>query len=313
MKIFTNTFLCVLLAVLTICQSGYAKNEDEQEAQQQSAGAFPETDIFLFDFNPQSDDAVLSNPVNISDRTGYDNQPFFTAAGDSILYSRSNGNQTDIYEYILSTAVHNRLTHSETSEFSPTPASDSKSISFVSERNSSIWQAERGNEDDPRWVFQESGMQEPVGYFARNVENGNILFWSRYGYSVSLINSENGTYHYVSGNAVPATPHLIPGSNNFSFVHRQANESVWIKELNPETRAIRPLTPIVASNANYAWTPDGAIVQIEGTIVYSWQEKSESEWRVIADLSEYGIKSANRIAVSPDGKKIAVVGLAVAE
>ena len=30
---------------------------------------------------------------------------------------------------------------------------------------------------------------------------------------------------------------------------------------------------------------------------------------MIADLADFGIASANRIAVSPDGKRIAVVGI----
>ncbi len=308
MKILVNVVL-VLFVLASVTINCFAE-EGGATAQEAPSSDFPETDIFLFDFDPENKNAVLNNPLNVSNRPGYDNQPYFTKGSNTFLYSRNNGNQTDIYEYLISTGDHKRLTNSKTSEFSPTPSLDNKIVSFVSERNSSIWQAARGDEDNPQWSFEASGLQEPVGYFARNLRSGDILFWSRYGYSVTLTNAAKETYHYVSGNAVPATPHLIPGTDNFSYVHRQANGTVWIKELNPLTKAVRPLTEIVGNNANYAWTPNGAIVQIEGTALYYWMEDSKNGWQLLADLSDHGLKSANRIAVSPDGKKIAVVGLA---
>jgi len=42
--------------------------------------------------------------------------------------------------------------------------------------------------------------------------------------------------------------------------------------------------------------------------VHRWREDGEG-WELLTDLSGHGIASANRIAVSPDGKRIAIVGL----
>lgn len=82
---------------------------------------------------------------------------------------------------------------------------------------------ERGHEDSPKWTMKVPNIEEPVGYFARNHTTGDILYWSRYGFNVTLTDDNKKVYHYVSGNAVPSTPHIIPGTDNFSFVHRQAN------------------------------------------------------------------------------------------
>ena len=314
MKNLLKPSLAAILA-LSINASCAAQDQPVSEAPeatteaQQAPSNFPETDIFLFDFDANASANALSQGRNVTDRVGYDNQPYFTKDSDSFVYSRDDGVQTDIYEYALKNDTHKRLTNSDKSEFSPTPSPDNTKISFVFERNNSIWHADRGQENDPRWSLETAGVEEPVGYFARNYKTGDILFWSRYGYNVTLTNAEKQAYHYVAGNAVPATPYIIPGTDNFSFVHRQANGTVWIKELNPTTKAVRPLTPIVGTNANYTWAPDGSIIQIENNTVHKWREGTENGWIEIADLSKLGIKNANRVAVSPNGKKIAIVGV----
>ena len=178
---------------------------------------------------------------------------------------------------------------------------------MVFERSNSIWQLDRNNPDDPEPVLDPQVGIEPVGYFARNYESGDIVFWSRFGYSIALAHEEKPDYFFVTGHAVPATPLMIPGTGFFSFVHRQTNEQVWIKALDPETAAVRPFTPIGGSNANYTWAPDGSILQIEGAKLFRWRDNGEG-WQEISDLADHGIASANRIDVSPDGERIAIVG-----
>lgn len=296
--------------VLTLCGSvalaGAAYAQDAKD--EAPPPAFPETEIFLLDYDASAKGDALSNGRNVTNRPGYDNQPYFTKDSATFLYSRDDGTQTDIWEYDIASGTHRQITRTPESEFSPTPSPDNRTISMVFERNNSIWQIDRATPDAPTWALEAAGVTEPVGYFARNYASGDILYWSRYGFNVALTSAEKPAYHFISGHAVPATPHVIPGSDEISFVHRQTNEQVWIKAFDPKTKAIRPLTPLVGTNANYTWTPDGAILQIEGAKVYRWREGGEG-WEVIADLADHGIESANRIAVSPDGRRIAVVGM----
>lgn len=291
-----------VFASLAIATPALAQDEDSPPP------AFPETEIFLFDYDASASNDALTGGANVTNRAGYDNQPYFTPDGASFLYSRDDGTQTDIWEYDIASATHRQVTSLPESEFSPTPSPDGTTISMVFERSNSIWQFERSAPDAPSWTLEAAGVPEPVGYFARNWDTGDVLYWSRYGFNVVLTNAEKPGYHFISGNAVPSTPHLIPGTVQFSFVHRQTNDQVWIKAFDPETKSVRPITPIVGTNANYTWAPDGSILQIEGTAVHRWREGGDG-WEQIADLVDHGIASANRIAVSPDGKRIAVVGL----
>lgn len=296
--------------ILTLCgiamlsATALAQNQDEDAP----PPAFPETEIFLFDYDAESTSDALTNGENVTNRVGYDNQPYFTKDSATFLYSRDDGTQTDVWEYNIASGMHSQVTSTEKSEFSPTPSPDNQTISMVFERNLSIWHLDRAAADAPQWSLEAAGIEEPVGYFARNHETGDILYWSRFGFNVALTHADKPIYHFITGNALPATPHLMPGTDQFSFVHRQTNQQVWIKAFDPQTKAIRPLTPIVGSNINYAWAPDGSILQIEGTNLYRWRE-GLAGWEEVADLSVHGLASANRIAVSPDGKRIAVVGV----
>ena len=49
---------------------------------------------------------------------------------------------------------------------------------------------------------------------------------------------------------------------------------------------------------------------VDGDELKTWSEASKEEgWQVIANIREHDLKSATRVAVSPDGKRLAIVGL----
>ncbi|MGB0908268.1 MAG: TolB family protein [Maricaulaceae bacterium] len=275
---------------------------------------FPETDIFLFDIDlNKTGNMMISSGENVTARKGYDNQPSFTPESKSFLYSRSGTYQTDIYEYDIESRKSRQITKTATNEFSPIVSPDNRIITYITDgagANQNIAKLNRYKPDHSAALFPSLSLREPIGYYALNHQTGDVLFWSRYGYSVSLMQSDGKTKHFVSGHAVPSTPHIIPNTNQFSFIHRQSNGEAWIKALDTKTRSIRPLIPVVGSTENYTWTPDGAILMIEDDVLYRWMESSGQGWQDIADLSGYGIKNAARLSVSPDGKRLAVVGQA---
>ena len=64
----------------------------------------PDTDIYLLNIKSSKDAFSFSDPINITDRPGYDNQPAFLPDGSGILYtSIHDDGQADIYEYIIAT------------------------------------------------------------------------------------------------------------------------------------------------------------------------------------------------------------------
>jgi hypothetical protein len=58
---------------------------------------------------------------------------------------------------------------------------------------------------------------------------------------------------------------------------------------------------------DYTWLNDSQILIGSGNKLYVYDTFLNSEWKQVADLSEYNIKDITRLAVSPDGKKLALV------
>lgn len=305
MRSIQQTLVSFTLLALLFSAVKAADNAGDERAR----AYFPHTDIFIFDLALSEGKATIADPENATDRQGYDNQPFFTPDSTSFVYSRGDDYQTDAYEYDLNTKQSTQLTASYGTEFSPTPIYDNSALLFVSDRNGSVWQGERANPNEPKWFLEASDNREPIGYFALNQKTNDLLYWSRYGFSMALVNQNDSSYHFVAGNTPPATPHVIPKTNLFSFVHRQMNEQVWIKSLDPKSKAITPLIAVNGSNYNYTWAPDQSILMIQDGVLYQAKPYIGETWSEVAILAEHGITNANRLAVSPNGKRLAVVGV----
>ncbi|MEM7455808.1 MAG: hypothetical protein AAF456_15755 [Planctomycetota bacterium] len=290
-------------------------SEDVVPEQDRKKVDYPESDLFLFELSLDGIETSVSEGRNVTARTGYENQPFFRADSRSFVFSQSDEYQTDVFEYFIESGETRQLTRSANMEFSPQPSPDNTTISFVTDgegANQSVWHVST-QRDAVQWTLEHLPEREPVGYYVWNHDTGYILYWSRYGFSMRLTHESEPLFHYVTGDAVPTTPRMIPETSKFSFVHRQGNSQVWIKELDPETLAIRPLTPVAGTNTHYDWAPDGSIMMMQGTMLFRWKENESEGWQEVADLADAGMQSATRVGISPDGSKLAVVGVPVPE
>jgi Tol biopolymer transport system component len=303
-------FLQVLISALPLLMYTQSALSEYLEAPQEApASPASLTEIFLFDLLIEGDTVSISNVVNTTKRMGYDNQPYFTPDSTTFLYSREQDSVVDVFEYVLATAEHRQVTDGANTEYSPTPSADNASMLFVSDRNGSVWRAQRSAPNAPSWLMQASDNREPIGYFAFNDKTQDFLYWSRYGFSIKLVNQSTSTYHFVAGNTPPATPHLIPQTDNFSFVHRQLNEQVVIKMIDPTTLSVTPLLTIVGDNHDYTWSQDQRIFMIQNNVLFQSKPFENGTMQAVADLSEFGIKGASRLSISPNSKHLAVVGM----
>jgi Tol biopolymer transport system component len=295
---------CAIL-MASVCFSGLLV-ADESEV----PTSIPDWEVHLFDLVESDKGYQIENGSNISSSKGYDNQPYFTPGGESILFtSDRGGSQTDIYEYFISSRKTVQVTDTKSSEYTPKTSPDNQIITFVRDGeganpDQTVWQMNRKTAEYS-WAINS---MEPVGYYHFNHETGNVFIWSRYGFSVSNLNSKQNLDTYVSGNAVPATPKQVPDTNLFSFVHRQMNGEIWIKSFNPETHAITPIAPTQGANSDYAWAPNGDLFRAEDNVLYVWKKNETSrQWTKVQDMSGLFNGTISRLAISPDGNKIALV------
>ncbi len=270
----------------------------------------PDREIHLFELSLKDGSYRLQKGINISNNKGYDNQPYFTPDNKALLFVSQRDTkqaQTDVYEYTIETKKTKQLTDTPHSEYSPKPIGDSGNVSFVSEGFNpyqTVYQLDAKTKEQT-WLLNS---KEPVGYYQYNDSTGDVLFWSRYGWSVQYLNVKTSQNRFVSGNAIPSTPQQIPNSNRFSFVHRQTNGQVWIKAFDPKDFSITPIAPILDSNYDYGWAPNGDILRFDDNKLSVWPKGNDGfSWTVGQDLSALIKGKIGRLAISDDGKYLALV------
>ena len=99
---------------------------------------------------------------------------------------------------------------------------------------------------------------------------------------------------------------IRPGRNTLTYV-RKTDDGVWIKEVDPATRAARLLTEARDRSEAIAWTPKGTLVTAAGAKLFFWEEEDD-RWIELGNLAKDGVEEITRVAVSADGRWIAVVG-----
>lgn len=264
-------------------------------------------DIYLFDIT--RDYALVEQ---LTDREGYDNQPAFTQDSRSLLFSSDRaGDQTDLFRYRIEDAELTNLTNTpDENEFSPQSYGNDRFSYVLQEGNpyQHVWHRAFGGGEAERLLTS----YVPVGYYTRN-EKG-VLFWGRYAYSLFFepagvdVGPGAGESLYVI-NQAGRSIHAVPGSDDFSFVHKQSDWSWVIKRFAPDSRAITPLATISSDNEDYCWHPDGFMITADGARLLAFEPGVDDQWRDLVELAAPGFNKGGRCAVSPDGQYLALVNL----
>lgn len=278
-----------------------------------AAQAPPGTDILIADLGTFNGVYYLvGDPKNVTRRPeAYDNQPFFTPDGRSILftsgYDDGNDGQTEIQRYYLSANRITRITRTDESEYSPTPIPGDRAFSAIRVEADSTQRLWRFTMEgmDPQVVLPDL---EPVGYHAWADPNTLLLFVLGEPSTLRLADLRTARVEIVAEN-VGRSLHKIPNRNAFSFTQRVSDDEAWITELDPNTKETTPLVRTLSGGDFHAWTPNGTLLMADGGSIYQWNPELAKGWQLIADLEGMGL-DFSRLAVSPDGTKIAVVGRA---
>ena len=93
-----------------------------------------------------------------------------------------------------------------------------------------------------------------------------------------------------------------------SFVQKTESGHDWtIRTYDMNSQQIETLVPTLKGREDLTWTPDGSLLMSDGTQIFSWiLKESTPAWKSIA-MSSAKLTGITRLAVSPDGKKLALV------
>jgi len=271
--------------------------------------SLPSTEIYVFDFKIWLDQYSISNPTNVSSNPGfYDNQPQFTPNGDSFLYtSADESGKTDIYLYDFIGNERRRITYTpEVSEYSPTIMPEKKAFSCV--------------------ILEEDGTQKLWKYFIDAPVASLISEMGKVGYhawinndqlALFIIGNNNNTLHITNldgtenkqiANKIGRDIYKIPGQNKVSYVSMETRK--WmIMSYDLKTGVVEEIIDTLPDSQDYLWTPNGLILMGDGSKLYKFDPTRDKNWVELADLTSYGLKKFDRIAVNSQVSKLAVVVL----
>lgn len=269
-----------------------------------AAAQAPSSDIFLARLELDGPGVETLGWINVTNRDGYDNQPAFTLDGTAILYTSQREGQTDIYRYDIETGAISRVTATPESEYSPTPlpsVARFSSIRVEADSTQRLWSFALDG-SDPDVVFPEIA---PVGYHAWIDSSLAVLFVL--GSPPTLVLARPGPGEgQVRAADIGRSLHPVPGRRAVSFLHRTEG-GPWISSLDPATGRITRLARPLADSEDFAWTPNGILLMGRDARLYAYDPSTDEDWRLVADLSAEGIASITRLAVSPDGRRLALV------
>jgi hypothetical protein len=264
------------------------------------------TEVFLLDISDSGGNITLSNPKNITNRKGYDNQPFFHPTLPLLYYTAMQDGQTDIWSYNLKTGVGLQITNTIDSEYSPTVTPDKKYLSCIVQRKS-------------------NGDQDLVKYNIQNPTETQIIFESqktgKIGYQAWLNNNELITFvlgepqilHYqnlstqkdiVVAPNIGRSLHLIPKQKAFSFV--QEIDKKWlIRSFNPQKNTITDIAESHSNSEHYnAWLSENIILESRNSEVFSYNI-STKQWKSVTLPDILPKRKISRMAIK--NNKIAIV------
>lgn len=268
--------------------------------------AQPNTEIYLLDISFSETDFTISNFRNITNNEGYDSQPSFLD-NNTIVYSRNNKGQTDIARYVISENTFYWFNHSTTGgEYSPQHIPNSKNVSAVRLDTTGLQRLYTYDFKTMESTLLIDDLQ--VAYYSffdkktilSSVLNGNQLDLVL----SNLSKKTNDTLVEDVGRSI----HKVPNSKeemSYTSVNEEGNLDIFQLDMKSLESFFVAELPIGIQD--HIWLDDSKLLIGSRDKLFMLDLFGNGDWKLVADLSEFKINNITRLALSPDGKTVAIV------
>ena len=255
-----------------------------------------ETEVYLLDLTKDAD-----SPINISQNPGYDNQPSFWD-NDHLLYTRTRTGQTDIVRYNLNSKKTEWLCDTpQGSEYSPLRIPESEAFSAIRLDTTGLQRLYRYTHDG-----KDELLFSPlkIGY-QHWVSATTLLCTVLVDDHMNLMLVQPNSSAKLITEKVGRSLHRIPKTAQFSFIQQKEGKSI-LSSFDLITQNIEPLLTLPERVQDVAWLASGILIFAQGNTIFEWDPTTSSGVQVWKKLR--GINNISRLALSPNGKLLALVG-----
>lgn len=267
----------------------------------------PSTDIWLLKLQKsESNNYQVSNYKKITDNPGYDNQPYFLPAMNSLLYvSDKNSNQTDIYQFYFATGASKKVLSTEYyKEYSPMLSYDGDKISCIS--------IEPDGSSQRFWEFPfTGGIGKPlfpditdVGYYSW-LDETQIAFLRLEKNTIYIANTSSGDMQKLEEN----TGRCIQKArnHNWMFYVKKYDSLNWrIKCYDIGKSMVIGEIQLPQGQEDFTVGPNDAIWLSDDEKIMEASVQNPT-WKKVFDFSTYPFKNFYRITFSPEYNMLALV------
>ena len=265
-----------------------------------------DTEVYLFDYSNSKPLPMLTNPKNISNNPGYDNQPSFSKNGKFIYFSSTRNGQTDILRFDIKNDKKKWISQTIGGEYSPQEISknhlsavrldpDGKQLlySYKISRNHSKVLVENKKIGYYAWINSKELLCFVLG------EPNSLQF-------INLKSNESILVDEIIGRSI----HKIPNSELISYISKKRN--LWsINSFNPTNKETSKIINTVEGSEDLTWTNNGAILMSDGYSLFSFQPGFDKDWKFVIDFKEFNLINISRISLDRGNNYIAIVAEAI--
>ncbi|WP_232835150.1 TolB-like translocation protein [Pleomorphovibrio marinus] len=264
-----------------------------------------ETKKNLFGFKIDENSA---SPV--TEREGYDNQPYFINKDQLVFASADEEGKSDIIMYNFSTGKFTNMSRTtESSEFSPALTDCGQYISAVrveKDGNQRLWLYPI-NMGEPELLYDDIA---PVAYYGWQGDKAALVLLEEP--TRLVFPYERNDLHEIARNTGRAV-HARPKSDAVTYLDKSGNtvvdgrETYELKAFDTEERTESSLGLALGGAEDFIWISKNQILMARGMELYLRNVKKGIRWEKIASLEVPGYSHISRLALSPKGNKLVVV------
>jgi len=253
------------------------------------------TEIYLFDLSKKEEVLELSNQRNISNNSGYDNQPSFYN-DNIVLFASTRNNQTDIARYNIRDAKVDWITETLIgSEYSPTKIPNQKAISAI-----------RLDTTGKQLLYAYDYKLGKSKVLLKDLVVGYHTWYTKDIIVSSVLEDGGDNTNYTFQKKIGRSLHKIPNSKLISYISKEDN--LWaIKSLNPLTGETKKIINTIPEAEDICWLLNGTILMAKNEIIYKFDPKTDSDWSVFYTFKNKETHKITRISTNATSTLLALV------